>query len=409
MVELLLLDTRTLAFVSSLGGLIMAVTMLGLHASGTRQAGVLVWALGGFLFGIGYLVGHLLLTLELPVPGWIAATLANTLIAAAHVLILAGVQRYLGYRPWAVWVLVLLVVMFAIEMWQPMLRDSLRLRIIVHSGLYIAMDALAGIMLWRAAMPGLTVFRRAAAGVLLAYALFLTVRLIYAIFSTGMTTSFVQDPFQVLAFLVSMVFGFVMTMALVLMIFREKELHMRDIARRDPLTGLRNRYALKEISQREFATAAADGRPLSLLAMDLDHFKAVNDRFGHNGGDEVLKGVTRGLVDELRPQDLVFRVGGEEFLMLLPDTSEREATRVAERLREIIENSDWISGDQRIRTTASFGAIEIRPAEESWEDALLRADHALYRAKGAGRNRVVTGKDSATKAHDSHKVMSCSV
>lgn len=396
LIQLLMVDARTLAFVSCIGGFIMAATMLGLYIGGSRRAGVLQWATGGLVFGIGYLFGHLLLTLQPDIPGWIAGGIANNLIMTGHVLILLGVQCYLGHRQWT-WAL-LIPIVAGLANAIPALRQF-PILFIVDTALLVAVDSFAAFLLWRARSPGMTVYRRVTATVLMAFALFMAGRTTYMLVTRAVSGSFDAHTFQILVFLIGMLFGFVLTMALVLMIFREKELRMREIARRDALTGLHNRYALGEISVREYGMARRYDNPMTLVALDLDHFKDINDRFGHAGGDLVLAGVAATMRASLRDADLIFRVGGEEFLILLPFTRTEEARRVAERLRAQIQNAKWSIDDRALQVTASLGIAELQPNDESWDQAMVRADRALYCAKESGRNRVQMAVPASRPAH----------
>ena len=297
---------------------------------------------------------------------------------------LLGVQRYLGGTP-SKWLAAVPPVLFAC-MFVPALRQF-PTPFVAETLLLVATYVAAGFLLWRARRPGVAAYRGMTALLLLTFALFLAGRTVYFLGTRALSGSFDANTVQAMTFLVSMVFGFVLTMALVLVIFREKELRIRDIARRDALTGLHNRFALKEASHRAYTHAKESGEPLSLLAVDLDRFKAINDRHGHGGGDRVLQGVARAIIRELRTRDRLFRVGGEEFLIMLPCTSLEESVRVAERLRALVESAEWRLGEEAITTTASFGAVEVEPDFETWDAALVRADRAMYRAKRAGKDR----------------------
>lgn len=373
---------------ASLGGGLMAVTMTGIYLAGTRDRALLDWAWAGFGFFAGYLVGLLLLTIPERIPVWLSATLANTLIGAGHGFLLLGVQRYLGRPRWVWAVAVLVAAMFLVMYFVPELRSSLRMRIITISGAYVFLDVVAGVLLWRYRASGLTVFRRATAVVLLLFAGFLTLRLGYALVSPALTTSFVQDPFQMVAFLMNTMFCFVLTVALALLMFRGKELEMRRMARRDSLTGLYNRYSLAEFASREVSRCDRSNTPLSLMMFDLDDFKELNDRNGHSVGDRILERIADEVRRSLRETDLAFRIGGEEFLLLLPGTNAGEASWVAEHLRVAIAKATVSGAHGPARTSASFGVAEHRTGRESWEDTMRRADAALYEAKRAGRNRV---------------------
>lgn len=157
---------------------------------------------------------------------------------------------------------------------------------------------------------------------------------------------------------------------------------------RDPLTRALNRRFLSSILSREISFANANQTPLSVLLLDVDHFKRVNDEHGHPAGDEVLRQVAEAITDNVRPSDFVFRYGGEEFLIVLVETTLQQALAVAERTRLALEERDIkIGGAERLRVTASIGAAEHGGHPD--ENYLIKtADAALYRAKQAGRNRV---------------------
>jgi len=156
------------------------------------------------------------------------------------------------------------------------------------------------------------------------------------------------------------------------------------MARRDPLTGILNRQGLGD----ELVRIARKGEdklfPLSLVFMDIDHFKRINDQYGHNVGDQVIKDIAEVVKADIQRHDLFARWGGEEFLLICPSTEPHEARRIAERLRHLIATREWPAG---IRVTSSFGVAESL-AGEDLIDSIKRADEAMYRAKRKGRDRV---------------------
>jgi diguanylate cyclase (GGDEF)-like protein/PAS domain S-box-containing protein len=160
-----------------------------------------------------------------------------------------------------------------------------------------------------------------------------------------------------------------------------------DAALTDPLTGLHNRRGLE--GRAEALHFRPGGVPVTQvwIMVDIDHFKRVNDTHGHEAGDEVLKAVAEALRSTARGADLVARFGGEEFVLVLPDTSAELAVRIAERLRLAIEALSTEVDGQVIRVTASFGVAQ-RAAQDSQLEVLERADAALYSSKKDGRNRV---------------------
>jgi diguanylate cyclase (GGDEF)-like protein len=167
----------------------------------------------------------------------------------------------------------------------------------------------------------------------------------------------------------------------------DQAVSLQETTRRDGLTGLYNRYYFDEQISSESAHARRYERPLSLVMIDIDLFKKINDSYGHQGGDEVLRVVAFKLLKTLRASDTLARYGGEEFALILPHLSKQESVAVAERLRRIIENEIIEFDGKKIRVTISMGVSEF--AQGDTPDKLIKdADDALYLAKHEGRNRV---------------------
>jgi diguanylate cyclase (GGDEF)-like protein len=161
------------------------------------------------------------------------------------------------------------------------------------------------------------------------------------------------------------------------------------LARTDALTGLPNRRETMERLQGELQRSRRSGRPVAVLMFDIDHFKQVNDTWGHAAGDLILRAVAETAQASLRRIDSCGRIGGEEFLVLLPETDHVEAQGTAERLRVAIADCRVQSADRNLHVTVSIGvAIHLSDTEQSVEDLLQRADKALYAAKAGGRDRV---------------------
>lgn len=156
-------------------------------------------------------------------------------------------------------------------------------------------------------------------------------------------------------------------------------------AQKDALTGIGNRAALNEALVREIEVAQRHGRTLGMIIFDIDHFKKINDTYGHNTGDCLLKALTHTAEDTIRNSDQVFRYGGEEFVVLLPETSIKGVKRLAERIRRNLESLECICEGHHIKMTASFGAA-VLDTEETEESFFIRTDKALYKAKNEGRN-----------------------
>lgn len=167
---------------------------------------------------------------------------------------------------------------------------------------------------------------------------------------------------------------------------------LSEISARDALTGLYNRWYVMEKIDSEMNRSLRHGCPVSLLMLDIDHFKRINDSFGHTAGDHVLRAVGQVLRDSCRVYDVPGRYGGEEFCVVLPETKVGNTTVVAERIRTRLERSRFDVGDDNVVVTASIGIAGIDSVEEegvvSPSTLIDRADRALYSAKNRGRNRI---------------------
>jgi diguanylate cyclase (GGDEF)-like protein len=164
---------------------------------------------------------------------------------------------------------------------------------------------------------------------------------------------------------------------------------VEELAQIDELTGALNRRYILRTLNGELARAAHSAEPCSIAMIDLDLFKQINDRFGHPVGDQVLRGFAIAVSANLRTIDRLGRYGGEEFLLVLPQASQARAAEAVNRLREIVAGLDWSAISDGLAATLSAGVTEIRSGETS-DELLARADAAMYRAKRAGRNRVVS-------------------
>ncbi|HXF85898.1 MAG TPA: GGDEF domain-containing protein [Anaerolineales bacterium] len=156
----------------------------------------------------------------------------------------------------------------------------------------------------------------------------------------------------------------------------------------DPLTESLTRRHFFNIAGSEFLRYLRYRRPLSVLVIDADHFKAINDTYGHHAGDIVLRSMSLVMLEQKRAQDTLGRLGGEEFGLLLPETNLAQAKIVAERIQKAWENTPTNVDGELIRSTVSIGVAEATPEDKSFEDVLRRADRMLYKAKERGRNQV---------------------
>lgn len=171
---------------------------------------------------------------------------------------------------------------------------------------------------------------------------------------------------------------------------RKRLLMLEELATRDDLTGILNRRQWTHLAEREYARSRRNGMPISVLMIDIDRFKEINDTWGHAAGDDALRLITKEIADNLRITDCFGRLGGEEFAILLPETDPETAALTAERLRAAVASVELGIEGRPVSVTISLGIASLFHDDEdpSFESVLVRADGALYRAKQNGRNRV---------------------
>ena len=191
--------------------------------------------------------------------------------------------------------------------------------------------------------------------------------------------------------------GYTICLSILLLLFDRLEVLMADLHRlsyTDGLTGLANRRHFMSVLSNEAARQARTGQPMSVVLIDADQFKNINDRHGHAMGDEVLRAIGRVLMACVRtPTDLASRIGGEEFALVLPDTTQEKAQAVCERLRQQLAQQQFGEPGARFQVTVSMGVVQgagLNPAQ-----MLQQADRALYQAKAAGRDRVCVAEQAA--------------
>ena len=189
-------------------------------------------------------------------------------------------------------------------------------------------------------------------------------------------------------------------MFVILMLASDLSEDMKRIAVHDQLTNVLNRRGLGEQGAAAYATARRTGRAVSVIMTDIDRFKSINDRFGHSVGDLALVHFCNILKEARRGDDIIARVGGEEFALILPGTNLEEAIELAESLCRKVDDTPMCHDDQQLSMTASFGVATISNRDMCLSDTVSRADRALYRSKRAGRNQVDLESSSVMRAED---------
>jgi diguanylate cyclase (GGDEF)-like protein len=357
---------------------------VGLVARGKLRDGMAYWAAGLACNAAGYV----LFALRGQVSDLLSIVLANVLFASVFALFTEGVFQFQNRRPrrWLVWLPVVATALLfgALIPWQAA-------RVVAGTIIFSAQSA--------AIMVSLLQRRKTTVGVgqYFMVAGFLMMIIAFAFQGVGTllrkdeVTSIMTPHFvQTVIFLVATISVVVVSLGLVVMIKDRADELNRNLAMRDELTGLINRRSLLESLAQHLSAAKRHGQPLSLLMVDIDFFKRVNDTYGHLSGDKVLKTMARSIVQRTRAQDVPGRLGGEEFLVILPNSTEQGAWQLAENLRQGVEATAFqaVSGEP-IAITVSIGLCALSQLPDPQCDDLIAAsDQALYRAKAAGRNRV---------------------
>jgi diguanylate cyclase (GGDEF)-like protein len=220
-----------------------------------------------------------------------------------------------------------------------------------------------------------------------------------AFYFRGVAVTFSADPMQAFAaptmlqsavFIAACAAAIVSTFGFLLLHKERSDNEALRLATMDPLTGAYNRRTFHEIAERELSRARRAGQPLSIIIVDIDHFRPINESYGNRIGDQVLQRIATLVHDALRKEDMLVRYGGEEFLVMLPDVPGPGAVVVAGRIRKSVEAEPLKVGDYELSVTVSIGvSARLDEGPESVENLLARADEALALAKQRGRNRVV--------------------
>ena len=396
---LLEIDVPTTTVVGIVLGISISCLMLLNWHIQKRQRGVALWALG-FVLGA---IGMVLVGLRAVLPAWLSVTIANTLLNAFWLLIWIGLRRFHNRMPdgWLV-ALLLLTAQLGGILYFLHATPSISARIVVFcltSSLAVGLCSLE--FFSQANRKNRTLYLiGGGAGIL--HIIYCVIRIAITVSEGPIDNLLTAGWMHRLSFIEGMALAFWQAFCLVmasaqrsqsmLELYQEK---LENLASTDALSGLGNRRHFMDAASREIDRARRHERSLSLIMLDLDHFKYINDNHGHQCGDEVIKSVGLLLRQELREHDIICRIGGEEFALLLPESTAATAAEVAERLRAIQASHKMPYGENiEVSCTACFGVTELREGDVTIYDMLPRADQALYAAKKAGRNRVMVSGQS---------------
>lgn len=379
-----MIDIQTFMLALGVGNLAFALLMAGYLRDATSAPGLRTWMwarlLSGSVQALGWMMPHSgpALTMDLAAFAWVGG-------AALEV---AAYCQFFGFAP---------------TVWRKMLLPAAALALVAVA-IAVALGATSQQMT-RVMALGIAAFSAGGAAVLLRPrkgasllqsliglndAVFAIAILAWVIVANGQATTAHARPILGMAYLASYLLMIVNGFGFLLLCKQKDDAHMRRLATIDDLTDTLNRRAFFERAEEAHQQARRLGKPITLMMLDLDHFKQLNDNYGHACGDQALRVFASTAQAILRDRDLLARLGGEEFAVALPGTALDRALVAAERLRNAVSQAELGACASGHRMTVSIGLVLIEP-DEALTSALARADHALYAAKTGGRNRVKVG------------------
>lgn len=377
-----------LMLISPIMILLFALTLGGLWLADRRRYHLLLLA-GGFACFAG---AFLVQMAQLPPEPAVYAVTSATLYAFGAVLASLGIAGRTGHTGIPPPVIVPAVAIVVLVAWYSYVDDQLLVRVYVQN-FGIGLTFLAGAWYARGLAAG-SFADRVLFWLLVVLALHFFPRTLLSAGSVAGVidpVSFGESPFWTGTVYVSSIFGVLIGLALVLVTVADLVMALQRERDTDALTGTLNRRGL-ETSVRQ-TLANPDSRPVALIACDIDHFKRVNDQLGHHAGDLVLKQIGATFRAACRAEDVIGRIGGEEFVIVLPRSTAAAGYELAERLRHAIAATSMTEAGPGLSVTCSFGVAELRADEDLWA-GLRRADRLLYAAKHAGRDRTAAeGRD----------------
>lgn len=333
--------------------------------------------------------GMELLALRGRIPDFFSITVANTLLVLINVFLYWGIADLLHVRQPQRWFLPVSVFLAAADSFYfSVVKPDVSARIIGICTIVVLQYALIVYLL--SGRPGPERIHMPRLGLAVLFTFYAEIN-IYRGWEAHL-----HDPRSLLssagtsafAFLTPILIAVMTALGVIWLAMAQLQLELEAQSQTDSLTGLLNRRALEQIGTKAVQHARRQSAALSLIILDLDHFKSINDMHGHDGGDIALHHAARCLRDNLRTVDHVARLGGEEFVAVLPGATHDHAAEIAENLRVCLSNLSVEHLDQEIRISASFGVATMLPTDTNWLEILRRGDRALYMAKEQGRDRV---------------------
>jgi diguanylate cyclase (GGDEF)-like protein len=383
---MLIIDARTIAISYTLTNLLCAIVIAILWTQNRKRFdGIGFWLTN---FALQFL-GMLLVVLRTIVPDFLSMTVSNTLTIAGAIFILIGLSRFIGQPSRQTHNFIGLAIFAIVHAYFVFVVPNLNVRILLFSSGVLVTSFQGAWLMLRQVESEKRAFTRGVGHVFVGFCVVSVVRIVFTLTLSQRNDLFQSGPFETLLLLSFQLLLIGLTFALSLMVAQRLFIELDRHAMTDELTGLANRRYFFIKGPEELKRAQRYQTGLSLIMMDIDKFKLVNDKYGHETGDIVLRRIASTIKANVREVDTVARLGGEEIAVLLPNTEAADAIKLAERLRSTIEAELYSNQDRPLSVTASIGVAYFDENITDFDDLLRTADAAMYKAKDLGRNQVV--------------------
>ncbi len=387
-------DIRTALFLGAFLTLLTGVLLFSVrrHFASNLQASLRWWILAMATHPLGFL----LISLRGVLSDWWTAVVANTLLALSFAAFAIALRTFNGSPQRREQLYLLVAATAVLAVYYTQIDDNLPMRIGSISMVFALLLGASARAIYRRGQP-LNAITHVTGSLFAAGTVVMAYRAVVYLFALAPIpdTVFVVTPLQVAAYALGGLLPVVSTIGFLLMCTEYNQQELAKAARLDYLTGICNRRAIEDLAGRSIAAARRHGIPLAMMIVDVDHFKRINDEYGHEAGDYALVETVRRIRESLRSEDLVGRLGGEEFVAVMPNTDGIAALAAAERMRASFSEEPMHIGGGDIVITVSVGVAVLDAQDQQYSHLLRRADRAMYAAKSAGRNRVMLDGVSA--------------
>jgi diguanylate cyclase (GGDEF)-like protein len=380
-------DIRTLAMNNLMLGVLLSIGSVVFAKVHSSFRGFYQLGMGYFLFALGYI----LFASRQYINDFFSVVLANLLVASSFALVIIGILNFLNY-PHKRFIKIssfLLVIIAILFFYFTYIQTNINARIIIISSFISGQAFFVAYKTYCHVNPAIGIFIRFLASSCLFCAVAFLCRIVMTVNSEPLVNFMDAGYVDAISMIALQIFIVSTCLSLSWSASQQLAQKLKIQATIDSLTNLYNRRAFEEFAEKEVSRAERDQTHISVVLMDIDLFKQVNDTHGHQIGDKVLQEFSVRLKDSLRQYDILARYGGEEFMLLLPDTDTETALVIAEKLRVTICQPVFsVEHSLKLEVSASFGVASISGKTIDWQALVTEADSALYRAKGNGRNQV---------------------